>query len=118
MNYQRPHHWKKPLPLKNPGTPRLPRIGMMDRPFECALTNATPPSTSRKSSPSPNLKNESNIKKSDSNDSGIESSCSQCRPSSRGKALFQSATMLLACYIRRKRLRYVHKILNHLEQQK
>ncbi|GFY46429.1 uncharacterized protein TNIN_100021 [Trichonephila inaurata madagascariensis] len=100
MNNQRQHHWKKPLPLKNPSTPRLPRIGLMDRPFECALTNAVAPSTSKKTSPSTNPKHESNIKKSDSNDSGIESSCSQYKKGLKGKALFQSATMLLACYIR------------------
>ncbi|GIX88630.1 hypothetical protein CEXT_360971 [Caerostris extrusa] len=42
-----------------------------------------------------------NMKTSDSNDSGIEFTSSVCSSrASKGKALFQSATMLLACYMR------------------
>ncbi|KAF8771332.1 hypothetical protein HNY73_018768 [Argiope bruennichi] len=103
MNNHRPHHFKKPLPLKNPGTPRLPRIGLMDSPSECAMTTIVRPPTPKKVPPSPIQKVLPNLKNSDSKDSGIDSaSASSVTTSgaSRGKALFQSATMLLACYIR------------------
>ncbi|GBM58877.1 hypothetical protein AVEN_106043-1 [Araneus ventricosus] len=104
MNNHRPHHFKKPLPLKTPGTPRLPRIGLMDSPSECAMTTIVVQPERKKAPPSPIQKILPNLKNSDSKESGIESSSSpsSVAPSgaARGKALFQSATMLLACYIR------------------
>ncbi|CAL1279991.1 unnamed protein product, partial [Larinioides sclopetarius] len=108
MNNHRPHHFKKPLPLKNPGTPRLPRIGLMDSPSECAMTTIVGQPERKKAPPSPIQKILPNLKSSDSKESGIEStsSSSSVAPSgaARGKAIFQSATMLLACYIRMSKL--------------
>ncbi|GIY34861.1 uncharacterized protein CDAR_382571 [Caerostris darwini] len=99
MNNQRPLYWKNPLPLKNPGTPRLPRFGLVDRPFECAMTSVEP--AKKPATPKFEPKTPLNMKTSDSNDSGIESTSSVCSSrASKGKALFQSATMLLACYMR------------------
>lgn len=77
--------WKRPIPLRNPGTPRLPRIGLMDNPYVCAMQTI---GADPKRTPC--------LKKSESKDSGIGSISSAM---SRGKAVFESATMLLACYI-------------------